>query len=126
MGPLKIMNTGGSTKIYILIAVEVCTCQVYLLSLKEQMTIAFIQTLEILQQLRGKLSKVEVDLHSSHLNLETEEQEKPEGVVCVCPTLLNILKRGQHNLLASRGISVTLSEGKTTKESGFAKAWSIM
>ena len=50
MGPLWITNAGCSTKIYILVAVEVVTHQIYLLSLKEQMTVSFIQTLEVLQQ----------------------------------------------------------------------------
>ena len=50
-GPYHIVNEAGSTKVYILVGAEVVTHQVYLLSLKEQMTLSFIQSLEILQQL---------------------------------------------------------------------------
>ena len=91
-GPLRISNASGTTKIYVLVAVEVVTRQVHLISMKDQMTASFIQSLEILQNLWGKLSKVIVDLHSSHLNLETGEQEKESGIKCVSPTLMDILK----------------------------------
>ena len=111
-GPLRITNASGTTKIYVLIVIEVVTHQVYLIAMKEQTTVSFIQSLEVLQQLRGKLGKIIVDLHSSHLNLEMDEKVKEGGVLCVSPTLMDILQKGNHNLLASQSVSVLLAEGK--------------
>ena len=111
-GPYFIVNDQGSTKVFIIVVCEVVTRQVHLISMHEQSTISFIQCLEILQQQRGKLSKVIVDLHPAHINLESNINENEQQVKCVSPTLIKCIKNGQTNLLNSKGISIILAQGK--------------
>ena len=119
MGLHYIVNELGSTKVFIIVACEVVTRQVYLISMREQSTVAFIQSLEILQQLRGKLSKVIVDLHPAHLNLESNVNKNDEqGAICVSPTLIQSIKSGETNLLNSKGISIILAQGKNHSKIG--------
>ena len=85
------------------------------------------QSLEILQNQRGQLCKIVVDLHPSHINLETNELSKDGSVQCVSQTLLNILKKGESNILSSRGISVILADGVRHSKVGLAEStvWSV-
>ena len=96
LGPLFIGNKNSYVKVWILIAVEIVTRHVHLLPMQYQDTVSFIASLKILQSRWGRLTKIIVDAHLSHTNLDTtEHSEDTVSLNCVSPTLVNILNSGE-------------------------------
>ena len=65
-------------------------------------------------------------MHPAHINLETndEDENNPtdhQQAKCVSSTLIQCLKRGQTNLLNSKGISIILAQGKNHSMIGFSE-----
>ena len=66
-GPLFLGKDGFYVKVWILIAVEIVTRLVYIILLKSQGTTDLIKALDILQNRRGKISRIVVDQLTGHV-----------------------------------------------------------
>ena len=122
VGPVYLGNSQGSAKVWILVAVEVVTRLVHLISMKNQSTISFIASLEILQSRRGCLTKIVVDAHSSHGPLETPETTRQAmHLESKSETLQGILQNNERNVLQDAGISVVIAEGLRHTKVGLAE-----
>ena len=66
---------------WVLLAVEIVTRLVYLVPLKSQGTVDLIKALDILQNRRGKLSRIVVDQLTGHVALKPKVNQNAQPTV---------------------------------------------
>ena len=97
-GPIYLGKDGYFIKVWVLLAVEIVTRLVYLVPLKSQGTVDLIKALDILQNRRGKLSRIVVDQLTGHVALKPKKNNQNAQ-----PTVKNT---------SPKSIKTTVAEGQ--------------
>ena len=84
-GPLYLGKDGFYVKVWVLIAVEIVTRLVYLIPLKSQGTTDLIKALDILQNRRGKISRIVVDQLTGHVALKPKDNQSTQPCLKTLP-----------------------------------------
>ena len=80
--------------------------RIYLVSLEHQDTKSFVMALEILQARRGRLSKIVLDAHTSHMIFHTKELDQSVPLKGISTTLVDALAKGDSGLLQKHGLCI--------------------
>ena len=107
---------------WVLLAVEIVTRLVYLVPLKSQGTVDLIKALDILQNRRGKLSRIVVDQLTGHVALKPKYNQNIKPTVKnVSPTLKETINNGLGHLITNLGFQITIAEGQRHSKVGLAE-----
>ena len=90
---------------YLLIAVELVTSRVNIITINDLTMLSIVKGLEILQNTRGRLLNLVFDAHKSHVALSRENNNDHR------PELFKLIK-GNTSLLAATGISLVIGSAK--------------